>query len=54
MEWVSAGFIIVAFLLGVLVGIIIMALATAQGMRDMYNLGYELGREEERQRSELD
>ena len=53
MNWVSAGIIITAFLLGVLAGIIIMALASAQGMKDMYHLGYELGREEERQRSEI-
>lgn len=54
MNWISAGIIIATFLLGVLAGIIVMALASAQGMKDTYNAGYELGREEERQRSELD
>ena len=53
MNWVSAGIIITAFVLGVLAGIIIMALATAQGMKDTYDAGYERGREEERQRSEI-
>lgn len=52
MNWISAGIIIATFLLGVLAGIIVMALASAQGMKDTYNAGYELGREEERQRSE--
>lgn len=52
MNWVSAGIIIVVFLLEVLAGIIVMALASAQGMNDTYNAGYELGREEERQRRE--
>lgn len=51
MNWISAGIIITAFVLGVLAGIIIMALASVQGMKDTYNAGYELGREEERQRS---
>ena len=37
--------IIIAFLLG---------LSAKEEMRSMYHLGYELGREEERQRSELD
>lgn len=44
------GVIIAAFILGAITGIIIMGLVTAQGMRDTYNPGYELGREEERQR----
>ena len=44
------GVIIAAFILGVITGIIIMGLATAQGMKDTYNSGYELGREEEKQR----
>lgn len=44
---------ILAFLFGVLAGAVLMALAARQEMRDMYNLGYELGREEERQRSEI-
>lgn len=52
MNWISAGIIIAAFVLGVLAGIIIMALASAQGMKDTYNAGYELGREDERQRRE--
>lgn len=50
MNYISAIIIILAFLLGVVAGAVLMALASRQGMREMYHLGYELGREEERQK----
>lgn len=53
MNYISAIIIILAFLLGVVAGAVLMALAAKQEMKDMYHLGYELGREEERQRSEI-
>lgn len=54
MNYISAIIIILAFLLGLLAGLIITTLADKQEMRDMYHLGYELGCEEERQRSEVE
>lgn len=54
MNYISAIIITIAFLLGVVAGAVLMALAAKEEMREMYHLGYELGREEERQRSELD
>lgn len=52
MNWISAGIIIAAFLLGLFAGLVITTLSAKEEMRSMYHLGYELGREEERQRSE--
>lgn len=52
MNWISAGIIIAAFLLGLFAGLVITTLSAKEEMRSMYHLGYELGREEERQRRE--